>query len=541
MKVRTTVARHPSQCGRPHSSVRAATSCTALVLVAGLTGPATAQDTRPNVLLIYTDDQGYGDVSALNPDAKFETPNLDRLVSEGVAFTDAHSSDTVCTPSRYGLLTGRYSWRTRLKNGVMGAEGKCLIADGRTTLASLLRDRGYRTAMVGKWHLGMTFHGTKGSRNWSRPVRDGPLDKGFDYFFGIPASMNYGVLTYIENRRVLDPPVLWTTKKANRIALSDYRITPPYSNSRDGLDLEVAPSFDDQRVLAVFTERATRWIDEFAASSGDSERFFLYVAYTSPHKPVIPAEEFQGLSKAGAYGDFMAETDARIGEILDALDRHDLARDTLVIFTSDNGPETTYRERLRRFGHASAGGLRGGKRDLYEGGHRVPFIVRWPTRVKPGRMSSEIVSQTDLLATFADLMDRKLGPEEGEDSFSFLPLLDGQERLERPPLVHHSASGHFSVRDGRWKLNMIRGSGGSLPPRYIEPKPGEPGFELYDVESDLYESNDVVSQHPEVVDRLRKAISAIVTEGRSTAGNTVRNDGPEWWSQLTWLEKESPR
>ena len=492
------------------------------------------QPPGPNLLLIYTDDQGYGDVSALNPNARFQTPNLDRLVREGLAFTDAHSSDTVCTPSRYGLLTGRYSWRTELKKGVMGAEGKGLIADSRTTLASFLRDSGYRTAMVGKWHLGMTFHGKKGNRDWSQPVLDGPVDKGFDYFYGIPASMNYGVLTYIENRRILDPPTLWTQKKLNEIAIADYRITPPYELSRAGGELEVAPSFDDQQVLTVFTERAVQWLDDFAAEGGE-EPFFLYVAYTSPHKPVIPLPEFQGKSEAGAYGDFMIETDAHIGSLLDALDRNDLTRDTLVLVTSDNGPETTYRERLRRFGHASAGGLRGGKRDLYEGGHRVPFIVRWPAVVQPGQRSSDLICQTDVLATMAEALGRKLEPDEAEDSVSFLPILKGEQRPPRPPVIHHSSAGYFAIRDGRWKLNMIRGSGGSLPPRIVEAQPGEPQFELYDLSADVDETNNLASQEPDVVVRLRDEITRIVSSGRSTAGPPTHNNGELWWPELTWL------
>ena len=268
------------------TSIKAIMGAVVLGLLAASLAPA-AQPSRPNVLLIYTDDQGYGDVAALNPKSRFQTPNLDRLVREGMAFTDAHSSDTVCTPSRYGLLTGRYSWRTRMKKGVMGAEGKGLIAEGRTTLASLLRDVGYQTAMVGKWHLGMTFHGEKGDRDWSRPVLDGPVDKGFDYFYGIPASMNYGVLTYIENRRILDPPTLWTQKKPNEIAIADYRISPPFELTRAGGELEVAPSFDDQQVLTVFTKRAVQWLDDFATEKSE-QPFFLYVAYTSPHKPGDP-------------------------------------------------------------------------------------------------------------------------------------------------------------------------------------------------------------------------------------------------------------
>ena len=494
-----------------------------------------AQTPRPHVLVIYTDDQGYGDISALNPDSKIKTRNLDRLVREGMAFTDAHSPDTVCTPSRYGLLTGRYAWRTRLKKGVMGAEGDSLIADDRTTVASFLKRAGYSTAMVGKWHLGMRFHGPKGNRDWSKPVEGGPADRGFDYFFGIPASMNYGVLTYIENRRILDPPLLWTRKKPNAIAIADYRITPPYSESRGDGELEVAPNFDDQAVLTKFTEHSAEWLEEFAAKAGEDDRFFLYVAYTSPHKPVIPLEDFQGRSDAGAYGDFVIETDAHVGTLLSTLDRTELAGDTLVLVTSDNGPETTYRERLKRFGHASAGGLRGGKRDLYEGGHRVPFLVRWPSVVEPGSVSSHLVCQTDLLATLAEILGDELEPDEGEDSVSFLPALRGHDPPPRPPVIHHSASGHFAIRDGRWKLNMIRGSGGSLQPRFVEPKPGEPRFELYDLGADLAEARDLATERPDVVDRLRSKITEIVDSGRSTPGPPAANDGGNRWPGVSWV------
>jgi arylsulfatase A len=501
--------------------------------------PAGAQTSRPNVVLIYTDDQGYGDVSALNPDAKFTTPNLDRLVKEGITFTDGHCSDTVCTPSRYGLLTGRYSWRTGLKRGVMGAEGECLIASGRLTIASLLRESGYRTAMVGKWHLGMVFGGKKGERDWSRPVEDGPTAKGFEYFYGIPASMNYGVLTYIENDRITVPPTLWTAKKPNRIALSDYRIMPPYPAERGDLNLEVAPNFVDEQVLSVFTERAVRWIGETQQEAIRDKPFFLYLAYTSPHKPVAPIEQFRGKSQAGAYGDFMMETDHHIGRVLDALDKYELSENTLVIFTSDNGPETTYQERAKRFKHRSARELRGGKRDLYEGGHRVPFLVRWPHVIKAGRRSAEPVSQTDLLATFAEIVGHKLPDGAGEDSFSLLPALKGENHPQplRGPIIHHSASGYFAIRDGRWKLNMIRGSGGSLQPKLVEPGLGESPFELYDLHSDIGEQYDVSHEHPEVVERLHTAITRIVTNGRTTSGKPQANDGSAWWPQLTWVSE----
>jgi arylsulfatase A len=478
---------------------------TALTL---FTGSASCAD-NPNIVLIYTDDQGVGDVSALNSQAKFETPNLDRLVREGLTFTDGHSSDTVCTPSRYGLLTGRYSWRTSLKRGVLGADtDDGLIEDGRKTLASLLRDQGYRTGMFGKWHLGMQFDGEKGRRDWSKPFGDGPVDHGFDEFFGIAASMNYGVLTWLEGNRVTKPANFWTAKKPGLVTYdkASYRITPPYENqpksSALGPALEVADDFDDVQALRRFTERAIQFIEVNHESP-----FFVYVPLTSPHKPVIPAAEFLGSSKCGAYGDFMVETDYRVGQILDTLDRLDLADNTLVIFTSDNGAENTYARRVEVFEHDSCGVLRGGKRDLYEGGHRVPFLVRWPRVVQAGSRCSQYVCQTDILATVAEITGATLPPDAGEDSQSFLSALQGGD-FQRGPMVHHSSRGYFAVRDGRWKLLLAK-----------------KGRELYDLHTDLEETNNVITSKADIAERLRKEFEKIVEYGRSTPGPVQLNHG----------------
>ena len=298
-------------------------------------------------------------LSALNAEAKFQTPNIDRLVREGMTFTDGHSSDTVCTPSRYGLLTGRYSWRTFMKHGVMNADvQRGLIEPGRMTLARLLKEDGYRTGMFGKWHLGMRFDGETGNRDWSKPFRDGPVDHGFEEFFGIPASMNYGVLTWLEGDRVTKPASMWTAKKPGLVKYDrvSYRITPPYGTepkkSRLGAALEVADDFDDVLALKRFTERAIGFMEK-----NRDQPFFAYVPLTSPHKPVIPAPEFVGKSDCGAYGDFMVETDYRLGQILDALDRLKIADNTLVIYTADNGAENTYKARVDVFKHDSSGVL----------------------------------------------------------------------------------------------------------------------------------------------------------------------------------------
>ncbi|MFP6901552.1 MAG: arylsulfatase, partial [Opitutales bacterium] len=477
---------------------------------------------RPNVILIYTDDQGYGDASCLNPESKFSTPNLDRLAREGMTFTDGHCSDTVCTPSRYGLLTGRYSWRTTLKRGVMGAEGACLIADGRMTLPSLLRANGYATAMVGKWHLGMDFPGTKRKRDWTKPVQDMPLDKGFDYFWGIPASMNCGVLAWFEGRHAKIPPTQFTRKKPNRIAISDYRIMSPYeSNPREPRDLEVAPDFVDVECLDRFTRKAIEWLRGKADAARKGKPFFLYLPYTSPHKPVIPIKRFRGKSKAGAYGDFMMETDWHVGRILKFLDDQKLAANTLVVFTSDNGPENTWAKRVELHDHRSNGIYREGKRSIYEGGHRVPFFVRWPAKVKGGSTWGEPVCQTDLLATFAEMVGAKLPDKAGEDSHSFYSALLGEKsETPRVPMIHHSSQGRFAIRDGKWKLVMPH---------------AKKRAELYDLFVDPSEEKDLAKAHPEVVEGLTERITAIVRQGRSTEGSKQPNDTPPW-SDLGWMK-----
>jgi arylsulfatase A len=495
---------------------------------------------RPNVIVIYTDDQGYGDASCLNPESKFKTPNLDRLAREGITFTDGHCSDTVCTPSRYGLLTGRYSWRTTLKRGVFGAEKECLIKDGRVTLASLLRDNGYHTAMVGKWHLGMDFPGTKGDRDWTQPVKDMPLDKGFDYFWGIPASMNYGVLAWFEGRYAKVPPTLYTSKKPSKVAIQDYRIKPPYQKTaKDAPDpkesggrkmnlktkgLEVASDFVDVECLDRFTTKSIEWMKGKAEAARKGKPFFLYLPYTSPHKPVIPIEKFLGKSKAGAYGDFMMETDWHVGRILEFLDEQKLADNTIVVFTSDNGPEKTWTKRAELHQHQSNGIYREGKRSIYEGGHRVPFFIRWPAKVKAGSLWDAPVCQTDLLATFAEMVGAKLPPDAGEDSDSFYPVLIGQKpKAGRVPMIHHASSGRFAIRDGKWKLVMPHARNQA---------------ELYDLREDPSEKKDLAKAQPQLVKRLTQHISTIVRNGRSTEGLAQANDTPAW-PDLAWMQSAS--
>ena len=495
---------------------------------------------KPNIIIIYTDDQGYGDVSALNPNAKFKTPNIDRIANEGVVFTDGHSSDAVCTPSRYSLLTGRYSWRTSLKMGVLKADGPCLIEKNRMTIASLLKENNYNTGMVGKWHLQMEFEGEVGKgRDWSKPFTDGPIEKGFDYFFGIPASMNYGILTYLENDRVLDPPVLWTKKK-NNITPRTYRMTPPYNNEKgEGKGwIETAPSFDDELVLETFASKAVNYINKSAEAARNGKPFFLYLPLTSPHLPHCTHPDFQGRSNCGNYGDFMEETDYRVGQVLDALSDNNLEENTLVIFTSDNGAEKNYVYQRDTFSHYSSLHFKGGKRDIYEGGHRVPFLMSWPAIIEAGTKIQIPVCQTDYLATIAEIIEAKIPDNGGEDSYSLYPALKDQnfEKELRGAVIHHSSAGYLAIRDGQWKLNMLRGSGGTLKPKLIEPKDGEAFYELYNMDKDPSETTNLYFEHPEIVEKLTKKLSKIIKEGRSTPG-TPQDYIKDNWKQVSWMKE----
>ncbi|MFC2090376.1 sulfatase-like hydrolase/transferase [Bacteroidota bacterium] len=494
---------------------------------------------NPNIIIIYTDDQGYGDVSALNPDAKIKTPNIDRIAYEGIVFTDGHSSDGVCTPSRYSLLTGRYSWRTSLKKGVLSSDGPCLIEEGRMTIASLLKKKGYNTGMVGKWHLQMEFEGTLGKdRDWTKPFTGGPVDHGFDYFFGIPASMNFGVLSFLENDRVLDPPDQWTYRNFD-ITPRTFRIIPPYEPVQpEGKKwIEVSPSFKDEEVLEKFADKAVDYINSVAEDAKNRKPFFLYFALTSPHLPHCTHPDFQGRSNCGNYGDFMEETDFRVGQVLDALLAHGLEDNTLVIFSSDNGAETNYAYQRDTYGHYSCMNFKGGKRDIYEGGHRVPYLMKWPEVIEAGRQVDIPVCQSDYLATIADIVGVTLPDNAGEDSFSLYSVLLNEKfnRDLRGPVIHHSSAGYFAIREGKWKLNMLRGSGGSLQPVLIKPEPGEAIYELYNLEEDPGETNNLYFDHPEIVDDLKQKITKIIEGGRSTDGEDQDYVGGKW-PQLTWME-----
>jgi len=334
--------------------------------------------------------------------------------------------------------------------------------------------------------------------------------------------MNYGYCAWYENETAIVPPILHTKKKHNSLVKVDpraYRIMPPYGETAENGSIKVAADFKDVLVLERFTEKAIAWIDNV---HDDESPFFLYFPVTSPHKPVIPQERFRGKSNAGAYGDFMVETDHWVGEIIKTLERHGIYRDTLIIFSSDNGPENTWKKRIERFQHDSSGIYRGGKRDIYEGGHRVPFLISWPNGIASGQRYDGPVNQVDIYATLAEIVGNSVGQREAEDSISFAPVLRN-ENFTRAPMIHHSAQGGFAVRDRDWKLVMGTGNAAAESERGL--------MELYHLGDDPSETMNLIEQYPEVAERLKDQITDIILKGRTRKGSAVRNDTPVemWW------------
>ncbi len=492
---------------------------------------ASFSGSRPNILYILCDDLGYGDVRALNSKSRIATPNLDRLAAGGMTFTDAHSSSSVCTPTRYGLLTGRYNWRSRLKRGVLGGLSPRLIEDGRLTVAEFLRTNGYVTACIGKWHLGMDWARTGAVAeleietrpqvfhvDYAQPIRNGPLSLGFDHYFGISASLDMVPYTFIRDDRVTIVPT------------EDRKIEMMFGRT-NGFTRQgpAAPGFTGYEVLPTLAAEALSFIRNQAARAKQGHPFFLYLPLTSPHTPVLPNERWRGRSGLNPYADFVQETDHEVGRVLDELERQGLANETLVVFASDNGcsPSAEF-DRLVAMGHQPSGGFRGHKADIFEGGHRVPFLVRWPGRVPAGVRSAQLICLTDLMATAAELLGVPLPPNAGEDSVSFLPVMLGRgQGARREAVVHHSIDGSFAIRQGNWKLALTSSSGGWSAPRPGTPAAAKlPAAQLYDLSADPGETNNLQARHPEIVDRLTKLLEKYVADGRSTPGPVQSNTWP---------------
>ena len=520
---------------------------------------------KPNILFFFCDDLGWGDVSCLNPDSKIHTPHIDALADSGVNFTDAHAGSAVCTPSRYTLLTGRYCWRSRLKSSVNGGYSPALIPPERPTVASRLRDAGYRTACIGKWHVGMDWSLKAGvdpslapdqqlsSRessldsivDFTRPVRNGPVDVGFDYYFGISASLDMAPYVYIENDRVTDLPTDQSPAGEDEL------------RARAGC---AAPGWSHEAVLPELERRTVMWLEDHArgnqSASGEPDRqpFFLYVPINGPHTPVVPTAEWRGKSRCGIYGDFVMQIDGMVGSIIATLERLGIRDETAFFVSSDNGPETLTAPYRERYDHLSAWKFRGMKRDNWEGGHRIPYIVSWPAAMGTGRTCDTFVELADFYATaieMAGLRDEPAKPAGpgarprssppatgGEDSFSMLRLLLGAEAPDyRDFAVHHSCDGRWAIRRGAWKLLLHSGSGGNSCDC---PENNDP-VQLYNLETDPFETNNVYDAHPDLVQDLRLLCLDIIRNGRSTPGPIAQNDGgpgeDTHWKQLQELLK----
>ncbi len=503
---------------------------TALLLALQVMLPAAgAPAARPNIVLILADDLGYGDVGCYNDQAKVGTPNIDRLAREGMRFTDAHSPATVCTPSRYSLMTGQMAFRIPRGGTVFtGVGGPSLIAPGRLTLPSMLRAQGYRTACVGKWHIGMTFsdrdgkpvqdHGVDAVRrvDFSRRIEGGPLDHGFDQFFGTACCPATDWLyAFIEGDRIPVPPS----------QLHDRRQLPknPYTKDcRDGL---IASNYSLDEIDLIFLKHSREFLESHVRTAPDKPFFFFHSAQ-AVHLPSLPAAQFKGKTNAGPHGDYIHELDYVVGELMASLEKLGVASNTLVILTSDNGPEVETVVNMRAdYHHDGARPWRGMKRDDWEGGHRVPFIIRWPDRVKAGTKSSQLVSLTDVMATVAGIVGADLPANAAEDSFNMLPALLGQDHDPiRPYLLQQASKGEhaLSIRRGQWKYLDHMASGGNryndsaeLKP-YILPEadPDAPG-QLYDLQTDPGETKNLFSKHPEIVKELKALLEQSKASGRS--------------------------
>ncbi|MBK8503315.1 MAG: arylsulfatase [Saprospiraceae bacterium] len=483
-------------------------------------------DEKPNIVFILADDLGYGDLGCYNADSKIPTPNLDHLASQGMKFLDAHAPAAVCTPTRYGILTGRYCWRSRLPVGVLRGYGRALIEPQRKTVANLLKEAGYHTGVIGKWHLGLDWVVKEEFRDsisgqiaqinevgmvtemnpdyidFNQAPTDGPLNHGFNYSYILPASLDMDPYCYLENDRLVQLPTALTPGND---------LNTGYTGAfwRAG---KIAEGFEFDQVLPTFTQKAKQFIQE---TSEKDNPFFLYLPFPSPHTPWVPTSEYRNKTKVGAYGDFTTMVDAMVGRILQTLDSLNYSENTLVIFTSDNGPFWTP-ALIEQFQHRAAGNLRGMKADAYEGGHRVPFIARWPDKIKAGSTSRAMISLTSLLATCADILNVEVSDDFGEDSQSIWPVLSGatQEVPGQEAIIQHSSKNFFAVRKGDWKLITGIGSGGFSEPSVVISEDETTG-QLYNLNDDPGELTNLFLKMPEKVLELKEILERYKLQGHS--------------------------
>lgn len=491
-------------------SLMAATSCSS---------SAEPEAALPNIIVILADDMGLGDLGCYNPDSKVPTPHLDSLASAGMRFTDAHSPSAVCTPTRYGLLTGRYCWRTRIKSGVLFGEDTNLIDEARLTMPEMLQNAGYQTAGIGKWHLGL---GSGDKTDYSQPLVPGPLEHGFDSYFGIPASLDMAPYVWVKDRGLEAAPT-------EEVAGSRMARNGGGGFWRKGA---IAPGFTHAGVQVRLTEEAVKYVEQRGEQARDladvtaqPKPFFLYWALAAPHTPWLPSAEFKGKSGAGIYGDFAAMVDDSIGQLMTALENEGLADNTIVIFTSDNGAHWTPAD-IAKFGHRANAQRRGQKADIWEGGHRVPFVVRWPGKLEAGSESDQLICLTDLMSTFAEVAEQPLPLRSAEDSVVIPQFVgdaknaDGKQaqHVGRRDVVHHSLDGHFAIREGDWKLIEKLGSGGFSQPKTVAAADGEPTGQLYNLADDPMERTNLFAERPDKVVELQALLDAYRAQGHSKSG-----------------------
>ena len=473
------------------------------------------QHRTPNIVLIMADDLGYGDVGYLNPGAKTKTPHIDALAKSGMSFTNAHSPSAVCTPTRYALLTGRYSWRSRMKQGVLHGYSPPLIEEGRETIASMLQKKGYQTACVGKWHLGLDWQtktaGEKADKGGIYPDGSnvdfgkkaaGPQLAGFDESFIIPASLDMEPYCFVRNGEVMGLPM--------QPYAGEPKLTAGRHINRFHRGGVIAQDFTVENTLPTFINEAEGFIRK-----NRDRPFFLYFPLSSPHTPWVPVAPFKGSSQVGLYGDFVAQTDAAVGRIVALLDSLNLSENTLLFFTSDNGAYWRQPE-IDQFQHRANGDWRGMKADIYEGGHREPFFVKWPGQIKPGSQTDQPLCLTDVFASVADIVKVSLSKNTAEDSFNFWPVWSGEgNKTIRESIIHQSGDGMLALREGDWKYVEALGSGGFTEPKRMEAKTGQATGQLYNMKSDPGETDDLVKKNPAKAKELAVRLEKIRNQGYS--------------------------
>jgi arylsulfatase A len=485
-------------------------ACTLLTLL----GATRCLAATPNVILVMADDLGIGDISPTNPDCKIKTPHLQRLADEGLTFRDAHTPSSVCTPTRYGLLTGRYNWRSRLASGVLSGTSSHLIPADRPTLGHLMQKAGYHTAMIGKWHLGWDWHKTGDKIDFTKPVTNGPDINGFDQYYGHCGSLDMPPYVWVNTGKITAPP----DREDGVIKAADR-----YGWYRKG---PIGSDFKISEVLPHLFDKSREYVKSRAESAKQGKPFFLYFALPAPHTPIVPVPLFKDASGLNPYADFVMQVDHHMGELLAVVKEAGIDDNTLVLFTSDNGcsPEANF-PLLESKGHDPSGRYRGHKADIYEGGHRVPLIVRWPGKIAGGRQTDALACLTDVYATLEAITGQKRQNAGGEDGYSLLPVFHGKSTSERDTLISHSIGGSFAIRQGSWKLCLCGGSGGWSAPRENEAKKqGLPTMQLYNLAEDPAETKNLLANEPEKVNTLLLLLNDQVRNGRCTPGEPLKND-----------------